>query len=66
MHLKLDNLITKNIPGVRLQILMSLIAYLILQLMEIHEFYGHTLLDKFRYLQLKLSQKCSLIHWNYD
>jgi len=66
MHLKLDNLITKNIPGVRLQILMSLIAYLILQLMEIHEFYGNTLLDKFRYLQLKLSQKCSLIHWSYD
>ena len=66
MHLKLDHLITKNIPGVRLQILMSLIAYLILKLMEIHEFYGNTLLDKFRYLQLKLSQKCSLIHWSYD
>ena len=45
---------------------MVLIAYLILQLMEVHQFYGKTLLDKFRYLQVELSQRCSLIHWSYD
>jgi IS4 transposase len=38
MHLKLDRLITKNINGVTIQIYMVLIAYLILQLMEIPAF----------------------------
>lgn len=50
MHLKLDRLITKNSNGVTMQIYMVLIAYLILQLMEIPAFYGNQLLDKFRYL----------------
>ncbi|MBP0015431.1 MAG: hypothetical protein J7545_23710 [Roseofilum sp. SBFL] len=49
-----------------LQILMVWIAYLILQLMEISQFYGKTLLDKFRYLQVELSRRCSIIHWSYD
>jgi hypothetical protein len=66
MHLKLNKLITKNVNGVTWQILMVLIAYLILQLMEVPQFYGKTLLDKFRYLQVELSQRCSLIHWSYD
>lgn len=66
MHLKLDKLITKNVNGVTLQILMVLIVYLLLQLMEIHQFYGQTLLDKFRYLQIELSRRCSIIHWSYD
>jgi putative transposase len=66
MHLKLDQLITKNINGVTLQIYMVLIAYLILQLIEIPAFYGQTLLDKFRYLQLEFSRRCSLVHWSYD
>jgi len=66
MHLKLNKLITKNGNGVTWQILMVLIAYLILQLMEVNQFYGKTLLDKFRYLQVELSQRCSLIHWSYD
>ena len=66
MHLKLDRLITKNINGVRIQISMVLIAYLILQLMEIPAFYGNRLLDKFRYLQLELSRRCSIVHWIYD
>lgn len=66
MHLKLGKLITKNVNGVTLQILMVLIAYLILQLMEISQFYGKTLLDKFRYLQIELSRRCSIIHWSYD
>ncbi|MFE1743913.1 transposase, partial [Coleofasciculus sp. H7-2] len=66
MHLKLDRLITKNVNGVRMQIYMVLIAYVILELMEIPAFYGHRLLDKFRYLQLELSRRCSIVHWSYD
>jgi putative transposase len=66
MHLKLDQLITKSINGVTIQIYMSLITYVILQLIEIPEFYGHQLLDKFRYLQLELSRRCSIVHWSYD
>ena len=66
MHLKLDKLITKNVNGVTMQIYMVLIAYLILQLIEIPAFYGHQLLDKFRYLQLELSRRCSMVHWSYD
>lgn len=66
MHLKLDRLITKNSNGVGMQIYMVLIAYLLLELMEIPAFYGHQLLDKFRYLQLELSRRCSIVHWSYD
>jgi putative transposase len=62
MHLKLDRLTTKNINGITLQIHMVLIAYLILELMEISAFYGSRLFDKFRYLQLELSCRCSIIH----
>ena len=66
MHLKLNKLITKNVNGVTLQILIVLIAYLILQLMEVDQFYGQTLLDKFRYLPVELRRYCSVIHWSYD
>ena len=66
MHLKLDRLITKGRNGVRLQIYMILIGYMILQLMEIPVLYGDKLLDKLRYLQLELRQRCSVIHWSYD
>lgn len=66
MHLKLDQLITKNINGVTIPIYMVLIAYLILELIEIPAFYGHKLLDKLRYLQLELSRRCSIIHWSFD
>jgi putative transposase len=38
---------------------------LTLELMEIPALYGH-LLDKFRYLQLELSRRCSIIRWSYD
>ncbi len=65
MHLKLDRMITKNVNGARIKIYMVLIAYLILQLMKIPEFYGHKL-DKFRYLQLELTHRCSIIHWSFD
>ncbi len=66
MHLKLDHLISKNLNGVTIQIYMVLIAYLILELIEIPAFYGHQLLDKCRYLQLELSRRCSIVHWSYD
>lgn len=66
MHLKLDKLITKNVNGVTMQIYMVLIAYVILELMEIPAFYGNKLLDKFRYLQLELSRRCSMVHWSFD
>lgn len=66
MHLKLDRLISKSVNGVTIQIYMVLIAYLILQLIEIPEFYGHQLLDKLRYLQLELSRRCSIVHWSHD
>jgi putative transposase len=45
---------------------MILIGYMILQLMEIPVFYGNKLLDKLRYLQLELRQRCSIVHWSYD
>ncbi len=42
---------------------LTLIAYLILQLLSIPEEWGHTLLDKFRYLQSCMCQKISYVHW---
>jgi len=46
MHLKLDRLMTKNVNGVTIQIYTILIVYLILQLMQIPQIYGDTLLNK--------------------
>ncbi|URR34692.1 transposase [Thermosynechococcus sp. HN-54] len=66
MHLSLDKLITKSLNGVINQIYMVLIGYLILELMEIPEYFGRKLLDKLRYLQLELSRRCSIVHWSFD
>ena len=63
MHLKLDQLITKNANGIAIQIYATLIAYLILQLVEIPQHWGKTLLDKLRYLQACMCQEISYIHW---
>jgi IS4 transposase len=63
MHLKLDRLITKNENGIRIQIYSCLIAYLILQLIEIPVEFGTTLLDKLRYLQGYMCQEISYVHW---
>ncbi|MEO0310220.1 MAG: IS4 family transposase, partial [Gloeomargarita sp. DG02_3_bins_56] len=57
---------TKNINGVTIQIDMVLIAYLILQLIEILGFYGEKRLDKLQYIQLELSRRCSIVHWSFD
>jgi putative transposase len=56
MHLKLDKLIPKNVNGIAIQIYATLIAYLILQLIEIPQEWGQRLLDKLRYLQACMCQ----------
>ena len=63
MHLKLDKLITKNENGIRIQIYSCIIAYLILQLIDIEEGFGKSLLDKLRYLQSFMCQHTSYVHW---
>ena len=63
MPLKLDNLITKNEKGIRLQLYGCIIAYLILQLIDIEEGFGKSLLDKLRYLQSFMCQHISYVHW---
>ncbi|AXY68126.1 transposase [Thermosynechococcus sichuanensis E542] len=66
MHLSLDRLITKSVNGVVNQIYMVLIAYLILELVDVPEYFGRKLLDKLRYVQLELSRRCSIVHWSFD
>lgn len=63
MHLKLDKLITKNVKGIAIQIYATLIAYLILQVIEIPQQWGQKLLDKLRYLQACMCQEISYVHW---
>ncbi len=63
MHLKLDHLITKNTNGIAIQIYATLIAYLILQLVDIPRIWGDKLLDKLRYLQACMCQEISYGHW---
>lgn len=63
MHLKLDRMVCKNESGIELQIYMALIAYLILELVEIPEIWGNKLLDKLRYLQGCMSREISYVHW---
>jgi putative transposase len=63
MQLKLDHLITKNEKGIRIQIYSCIIAYLILQLIDIAEDLGKSLLDKLRYLQSFMCQHISYVHW---
>ena len=54
---------TKNENGIRIQIYSCLIAYLILQLIEIPQEFGKTILDKLRYLQAYMCQEISYVHW---
>jgi len=63
MHLKLDQLITKNVNGIEIQIYCCLIAYLILNLVKIPVEFGRSLLDKLRYLQAFMCEKISYVHW---
>ncbi len=50
MHLKLDTIITKNTNGITIQIYASLIAYMLLQLLEIPKEFGQKALNKLRFL----------------
>lgn len=63
MHLKLDKLVCKNQRGIEIQIYMTLIVYLILELVEIPKIWGRKLLDKLRYLQACMSREISYVHW---
>jgi IS4 transposase len=63
MHLKLDNIITKNVNGIEIQIYSCLIAYLLLKLVNIPQEFGKSLLDKLRYLQAFMCEKISYVHW---
>jgi len=63
MHLKLDRLITKNINGIEIQIYCCLIAYVVLQLVEIPKEFGSKSLDKLRYLQAFMCENISYVHW---
>jgi len=63
IHLKLAHLLTKNFNGIAIQIYATLIAYLILQLVEIPQGWGNKLLNKLCYLQACMCQKISYVHW---
>ena len=63
MHLKLDELITKNENGIAIQIYSCLIGDIILQLTEIPQEIGSKTLDKLRYLQSFMNEKISYMHW---
>jgi len=63
MHLKLDQLITKNTNGIIIQIYSTLITYLILQIVDTPQEFGNKLLDKLCYLQTCMCQEISYIHW---
>ncbi len=63
MHLKLDRLITKNTNGIEIQIYCCLIAYVLLQLLEIPKEFGSKILDKLRYLQAFMCENISHVHW---
>jgi putative transposase len=63
MHLKLDQLITKNINGIEIQIYCCLIGYIVLQLVDIPKEFGDKALDKLRYLQAFMCENISYVHW---
>ncbi len=56
IHLKPDRLITKNVNGIAIQIYATLIAYLILQLIDLPQVWENKLLDKLCYLQACMCQ----------
>lgn len=63
MHLKLDNLITKNASGIEKQIYAALIAYFILELVEIPRGFGGNLLEKFRCIQAESYENGGILQW---
>ncbi|MEA5478944.1 transposase, partial [Pseudanabaena galeata UHCC 0370] len=63
MHLKLDRLITKNVNGITIQIYTCLIAYVLLELVNIPKEFGSKMLDKLRYLKAFMCENISYLHW---
>jgi IS4 transposase len=63
MHLKLARFITQNTNGIEIQIYACLIAYVLLQLVNIPKKFEKTLLDKLLYLQAFMCEKISYVHW---
>jgi hypothetical protein len=49
--------------GLKALLTMNRYAYLILQLIDIEEVFGKSLLDKLRYLQSFMCQHISYVHW---
>ncbi len=66
MHLSLDKPMTKSENGLRIQIYMILITYLILELVELPEIWGEKLIDELRDVQLELSRRCLVVDWSFD
>ncbi len=63
MHLKLDKLITKSLNGIRIQIYVCLIAYLILKLLRVAPEFDDNLLFKLRYIQAFMNENISGVRW---
>ncbi|BAC88813.1 IS4-like element ISGvi3 family transposase [Gloeobacter violaceus] len=63
MHLKLKRLMTKNENGIRMQLYITLIAHLLLELVSVPKIWGSQRLDKLRYLQCCMCQEISYVHW---
>ncbi len=63
MHLKLKRSMTKNENGIRMQVYVTLIAYLLLELVAVPKIWGSKRLDKLRYLQCCMCQEVSYVHW---
>ncbi len=60
-YLKLDNIITKNENGVRLQIYAVPIGYLLLKLLNIGQSKTYESINKLRYLQIEIGRHCTLM-----
>ncbi|BAC88702.1 IS4-like element ISGvi4 family transposase [Gloeobacter violaceus] len=63
MHLKLKRLMTKNENGIRMQLYVTLIAHLLLELVAVPKMWGSQRLDKLRYLQCCMCKEISYVHW---
>jgi hypothetical protein len=60
MHLKLDKMMSKNLNGMTIQIYVTLIVYLILQLLKAPHVYGSKLVNKLRYTKYSRVEFCPL------
>jgi IS4 transposase len=63
MRLNLDQLITKNVSGIMIQIYANLTAYVILRLVEMPKEYSSKVLDELSYLQAFMNENISYVHW---